>query len=59
MDETEIVLDRKPMKVLARSGTKSLSRSSGNKEMITVIAAVNADGGETPPNIIPQRFIIL
>ena len=47
MDETGIVLDHKSMKVLARSGTKSLlGRSSGNKEVTTVIAAVNADGGE-------------
>ena len=50
MDETGIVLDHKPMKVLARSGTKSLhGRSSVNNEMITFIGAVNADGGKTPP----------
>jgi len=43
-----LVLDYKPMKVLARFGTKSLhSRSSGNKELITVIEAVNADGEDT------------
>ena len=48
MDETGIVLDHKPMKVLSRSGTKSLhSRSSGNSEVTTVIAAVNADGGKS------------
>ena len=48
MDETGIILDHKPMKVLARSGTKSPhSRSSGNKEVTSVIAAVKADGGES------------
>jgi len=48
MDETGIVLDHKPMKVLARSGTTSLhGRSSVNKEVTTVIAAVNADGGKS------------
>ena len=46
MDETGIVLDHKPMKVLTRSNTKPLHiRSTGNKEVATVIAAVNADGG--------------
>ena len=45
MDETGIVLDHKPMKVLTTSGAKSLhSRSSGNKEVTTVIADVNTDG---------------
>jgi len=48
IDETGIVLDHKPMKALGRSGTKSLhSRSSGNKEVTTVIAAVNADGWQS------------
>ena len=45
MDETGIVLDHELMKVLARSGTKSLySRSSGSKEVTTFNAAVTADG---------------
>ena len=44
MVETGIVLDHKRMKVLTRSGTKLLhSRSIGNNEVTTVIAAVNAD----------------
>ena len=48
MDETGIVLDHKPLKVLYRSGTISLySRSSGNKEVTTVIAVVNRDGGQS------------
>ena len=42
LDETGIVLDHKPIKVLARSGRKSLhSRSIVNKEMIAVIAAAD------------------
>jgi len=53
MDETGIVLDHKSMKVLARSGTKSLhGRSSGNKEVTTVIATVNANGGKSVIEIL-------
>ena len=60
MDETGIVLNHKPMKLEARSGTKSVrSRSNGNKDIITVIAAVNADGGRTPPHMVPKCFIRL
>jgi len=48
MDGSRIVLDHHRVKVLARSGTESLhSRSSGNKEVTTVIAAVNAEGGKS------------
>ena len=60
MNETGIVLDNIPMKVLTRSGTKYLhSRSSGNNEVTTVIAAVNPDGGKTPPCMIPKCFMTL
>jgi len=60
IDETGIVHDHKPMKVPIRSGTKSLqSRSSAIKEMITVIAAVNASGGNTPLYMISMCFISL
>ena len=53
MDETGIVLDHKTMKVLTRSGTKFLqNRSSGNKEVTTVIAAVNADGGKSLKDMV-------
>jgi len=53
INETGIVLDHQPMKVVARSGTKYLhSRSSENKEVITVIAVVNADGGKYLKNMV-------
>jgi len=52
MVEIGIFLDYKPM---ARSVTKCLhSGSRENKELITVIAAVNADGAKTPPHMIPN-----
>ena len=45
--ETGIILDNKLMKVLTRLGTNYLhSRSSGNNEVTTVIAAVIADEGK-------------
>ena len=48
MDETGSRLDHKRVKVLARSGKKSLhARSSGNREVTTVITAVNVDGGKS------------
>ena len=48
MDETGIIFDHKPMKVLTTSDTKSLHiRSSGNTEVTTIIAAVNADRGKS------------
>jgi len=41
MDETGIVLDHKPMKILTRFGTEYLhSRSNGNKGVTTFIAAI-------------------
>jgi len=40
-------------RVIAAKGTKYLhSRTSGNREMITVIGAVNAGGGALPPRVI-------
>ena len=47
MDETGIVLDHKH------------SKSSENTNMINVMAALNADGGKTPPHMIPRCFIII
>jgi len=56
MDETGLLqLDHKPQKVMAAKGTKYLhSRTSGNREMITVIGAVNAGGGALPPQVIAK-----
>ena len=53
MDETGLQLDHKPPKVIATKGTRHLhSRTSGNREMITVIGVVNAVGGALPPHVI-------
>jgi len=53
VDETGMQLDHRPGKIVAQSGSKYLhSRTSGNKEMITVVGAVNAAGGCLPPHII-------
>lgn len=53
MDETGIQLEHRPKKVIARLGSKHLqSRTSGNRETITIVGCVNADGGVIPPHII-------
>ena len=53
MDETGLQLDVKPRKVVAQKGTKNLhSRTSGNRESITIIACVNAQGKFIPPQAI-------
>jgi len=53
MDETGIILDHKPSKVLGRSSTTSLySRSSGNNEMIRGTATVNAAERKPSPHMI-------
>nr|XP_047122972.1 uncharacterized protein LOC124806265 [Hydra vulgaris] len=53
MDETVLQLDVKPRKLVARKDTKNLhSRTSGNRELITVIACVNAQGKFIPPQVI-------
>jgi len=53
MDETGIQLDHKPGKITAAKGTKYLhSRTSGVRETLTIIAAVNAAGGVIPPHVI-------
>jgi len=53
MDETGLQLDNRPPKVIAAKGSKYLhSRTSGNREMITVIGAVNAAGGAVSPHVI-------
>jgi len=45
MDETGLVLEHRPTKVIARRGSRYLqSRTSGNRELITLIATINAAG---------------
>ncbi|XP_047141459.1 uncharacterized protein LOC124816347 [Hydra vulgaris] len=53
VDKTVLQLDVKPRKVVARKGTKNLhSRTSGNRESITVIACVNVKGIFISPQVI-------
>jgi len=53
MDETGMVLEHRPTAVLARRGSRYLqSRTSGNRELITVIACVSAAGKALPPHMI-------
>ncbi|XP_065654605.1 uncharacterized protein LOC136081232 [Hydra vulgaris] len=65
MDESGLQMDFKPPKIIAKRGTKHLqSRTSGKRETITIIAAVNAAGGLVPPHLIakgrdrPQILIV-
>jgi len=56
MDETGLQLDHRPPKVIPPTGSKYLhSRTSGNREMITVIGAVNAAGGAVSPHVIVKE----
>lgn len=53
MDETGMSLEHKSKTILARRGSRYLhARTSGNRELITVIAAVNASGCALPPHMI-------
>jgi len=53
MDETGLQLDHRPGKVIATKGSRYLhARTSGNRETITIIAAINAAGGTMPPHVI-------
>ncbi|XP_065670146.1 uncharacterized protein LOC136088915 [Hydra vulgaris] len=55
MDESGLQMDFKPPKIIAKRGTKHLqSRTSGKRETITIIAAVNAAGGLVPPHLIAK-----
>lgn len=55
MDETGLQLEHKPRRVVAHKGAKYVqSRTSGNKETITIIACINAAGGYIPPHIIAK-----
>ena len=53
MDETGLQLDHKPGLIVAQKGSKYLhSQTSGNRETITIIAAVNPAGAAIPPHVI-------
>lgn len=53
MDETGVQLDHKPGRIVAGKGSKYLhSRTSGNRETITIIGCVNAAGCSLPPHVI-------
>jgi len=55
MDETGLQLEHKPQRVIAQKGVRYLhARTSGNREMLTVIACVNAAGDRIPPHIIAK-----
>lgn len=53
MDETGVQLEHQPKKVISRNGARYLhARTSGNRELITVIAAAIVDGQALPPHAI-------
>lgn len=57
MDETGIQLEHKLGKVIAKKGSKYLqSSTSGNRETITVICAVNAVGSAVPHYLIVKKI---
>ena len=56
MDETGLQLEHVPSTVLARKVSKCLqSRTSGNKETITIIACINASEDKIRPHIIAKE----
>lgn len=53
IDETGVPLLHKPARVLAQKGIKNLpGRVGNNRDNISVLACVNAAGGEIPPMVI-------
>lgn len=53
MDETGISLSHKPGKVIAAKGSKAVhAKTSGTRDMITVIACGNANGDMIPPHFV-------
>jgi len=53
MDETGLQLDQRPGKVVAAKGSKYLhGKTSGNRETITINAAISAAGATVPPHVI-------
>jgi len=56
MDETGIQLEHRPKKIVARRGSRYLhARTSGSRELITVIADCNASGTSIPPHLIVKE----
>ena len=59
MDESGMLLEHKPPKVVACKGVKKVHcRTSGNKGQITILACANAAGSVFPPMVFfeGQRF---
>ena len=55
MDETGMSLDYTPKTIIARKGSRHLQiRSSGNRELITVIGCISAAGDALPPHMIAK-----
>ena len=53
VDESSFRMEHQPVVVFARRGTKTVvSRTSNNRESVTVLASVNAAGGHMPPMVI-------
>lgn len=53
VDETEMPLDHRPPKIVAKRGQRKVRyRTSGNKSQITVIGCVSASGQAIPPFVI-------
>ncbi|XP_052278809.1 uncharacterized protein LOC127877190 [Dreissena polymorpha] len=53
IDETSVPLLHKPARVLGPSGAKNIpGRVGNNRENVSVLACVNAAGGEIPPLVI-------
>ncbi|XP_047142993.1 uncharacterized protein LOC124817206 [Hydra vulgaris] len=53
MHETGMQFDYRPGKIIAKKRVKYLhSRTSGNRETITVLACLNATGNSIPPHFI-------
>ena len=59
MDESGLQMDFKPPKIIAKRGPKHLeSRTSGKRETVTIIAAVNGAGSLVPPHLIVKEKTI-
>ena len=55
IDETGLTMDHRPRKVMATTGAKHLqSSTSSDREMLTVIGTINADGKCLPPHVIAK-----
>ena len=53
IDETSVPLLHKPTKIIAEKGIKNIPGRVGNsRDNVSVLACINAEGGEIPPMII-------